>query len=295
MVELGWLHLDSGEPELARSRAETALTANPDDPQALMLRGEVLYRDNRLEDALGDFTRAAERRPDDAVLKAKVERVTRELAAERNYRRADSSHFVLRFDGERDQVVGDLLLDLLENQLGELTREIDSPVLPPISVILYTKQEFHDTTGAAENVVGLYDGKVRLPVGGVQRVTPALVRVVRHELTHAILTARSRGAAPRWLQEGLAQLLEPRDPARVRADLVAERRQGGTLDVEPMTYPKALSFVSFLDSRSSRSRLLWFIDLLAEKTPEDEAFERAFGASRRDLIEAWGQWLANGS
>ncbi len=291
LVELGWLHLDAGEPELARSRAETALAGAPDDAPARTLLGEIEFRDNRLQDALSDFTRAAATRPDDAAIKARIEKIRRELSAEQNYRSADSSHFVLRFDGDRDEALGELLLDVLEDQFDDLTHEIQAYGATPITVILYTKQQFKDTTGAADDVIGLFDGKVRLPVGGVERVTPALVRVVRHELVHALVYARSHGAAPSWLQEGLAQMFEPRDPARAKAAVLQERREKGRLDLEPMTYPKALSFVAFLDARESRARLLWFIDILGEKTPENAAFERAFGASRQDLIEAWDRWL----
>jgi tetratricopeptide (TPR) repeat protein len=291
LVELGWLHLEAGQPELARSRAETCLANNPDDPLARALLGEIHYRDNRLEDALADFTLAARARPDDSALAERVAKIRRELAAERDYRRTDSNHFILRFDGAREQALGALLLDALEDQLASLQREIDVPPVPPITVILYTKTQFRETTGAAENIVGLYDGKVRLPVGGVNHVSPALQRVLRHELTHALLHLRSRGTAPRWLHEGLAQLLEPRDPRRARVEVRRDAPADRPIDLEPFSYPKALSFVAWLDKRAGRGRLLWFVDLLAERTNDEEAFERAFGASRRDLIEEWGRWL----
>jgi hypothetical protein len=125
----------------------------------------------------------------------------------------------------------------------------------------------------------------------VKQVSPALVRVVRHELTHALLHARGRGAVPRWLHEGIAQLMEPRDPARAR-DAVLHDAKGAAVDLEPFSYPKSLSFVAWLDQQYSRSRLLWLVDELAAGHAEPDAMTAAFGVPREELLEGWRQWLA---
>lgn len=292
LVEAGWQQLRAGRPERARGLVETALAHDPNDPWALILRGELLYADDRLDDALADFEAAAARRPDDPELPKRIAKVRRELSAERSFRRADSSSFVLRFDGGQDPALRDLFLDLLEREFAALRRDIDVTPLPPITVILYTRQAFHETTGTGTEVLGLYDGKVRLPAGGVTAISAALTRVVRHELVHALLHARTRGKAPRWLHEGVAQLLEPRAPGAAGATVRSETPAGQLPGLEPFSYPRALSFVAWLDREHGRNRLLWFVDQLRDGASEDDAFRRVFGGGKAALVEEWGRWLS---
>jgi len=293
IYELGWTELGRGRPARALDLAETGLAAHPGDAWLLSLRGELFHRDSRLRDALEDLSRAAALRPDDSALRSRLEKVRRDLAAEHDYDRALSQHFVLRFDGERDETLGKALFDALEAAWNELTDELSTYPLEPVTVILYSREQFADATGSGREVAGLFDGKIRLPIGGLSSVTPRVERVLRHELTHALLHVKGSGRVPRWLHEGLAQRLEPRSPDTVRASLAREAE--GELDLEPFTYAKSLSFVSFLDARQSRARVLWLVELLAAHTSEADAFERAFGASREALVEEWRRWLPSGS
>jgi hypothetical protein len=41
-------------------------------------------------------------------------------------------------------------------------------------------------------------------------VTPQLRRVLKHELAHSFIDQAARGRCPQWLNEGIAQLVEPR-------------------------------------------------------------------------------------
>ncbi len=292
--DLGWLLLDLGRSDRAMSLAQSGLVATPNDAALLTLRGELLYRDNRLGAALIDFEAALQTRPDEAALQQRVERIRRELQVEAGNTRKESQHFVLSFDGDRDETLGRAIANELENAWRDLTRELDAWPGNPIPVVLSTRDQFASTTKSGPEVLGLFDGKIRLPLGGLTRITPPVVKVLRHELTHALLHEKGRGRAPRWLHEGLAQLLEPRDPKGYEPSL-RPAAAAGSLDIEPFSYPTALSFVSFLDGQFSRARLLWFVDLLAEGRSETEAFEQAFGASREDLQDAWRRSLQNPS
>jgi tetratricopeptide (TPR) repeat protein len=289
LVELGWLTLRAGERLRSQRLVERGLASYPGDPWLLELRGELHYRDSRLRDALEDFSAAARGRPDEPGPRRRLEKVRRDIAAEHGYERTLSSHFVLRFDGDRDEGIGRAVLESLEHAWDELTRRLDAYPLEPVTVILYTKRQFRETTGSGAEVAGLFDGKIRLPVGGLQSVTPGVERVLRHELTHALVHHKSSANAPRWLHEGLAQLMEPRDPDVASARLYAAGSSPPGLD--PFDYGKSLSFCGFLVETRSLDRVLWLIDLLAERQPETDAFERAFGSSRRRMVEEWQRWL----
>ena len=57
-------------------------------------------------------------------------------------------------------------------------------------------------------VTGLFDGKIRLPAGGALPTRRELERILAHEYAHAVVHDLTRGRAPRWLHEGLAQALD---------------------------------------------------------------------------------------
>jgi hypothetical protein len=58
------------------------------------------------------------------------------------------------------------------------------------------------------------DGKLRIPVDGLEAVTADLSRVLKHELAHSFINQITRGRCPQWLNEGVAQIVEPRSSAR---------------------------------------------------------------------------------
>jgi hypothetical protein len=54
----------------------------------------------------------------------------------------------------------------------------------------------------------LNDGKIRIPVSGLTKMTPDLARVLKHESTHSFVRQIALGHCPTWFNEGLAQLEE---------------------------------------------------------------------------------------
>ena len=82
-----------------------------------------------------------------------------------------------------------------------------------ISVSLYTDQQFFDVSRVPAWVGALNDGKIRLPINGVEVVDTTFSRVLKHELAHSFINQMTRGRCPTWLNEGIAQLMEPRSAA----------------------------------------------------------------------------------
>jgi hypothetical protein len=82
-----------------------------------------------------------------------------------------------------------------------------------IAVTLYTQQAFFDVTRAPSWSGAINDGKLRIPISGVQSVTPELARVLKHELTHSFVSQMSSNRCPTWLNEGIAQIEEGKSSA----------------------------------------------------------------------------------
>ena len=115
------------------------------------------------------------------------------------------------------------MLDYLEEQYWQITETFRHSPPQPITVQLFPEREFRSVTLAPDWAGGVYDGKIRVPLGGLTRLTPDARRVLVHELTHAVVHSKSRGGAPRWLHEGLAQMAEGRTLLRRDARALSSR------------------------------------------------------------------------
>lgn len=155
-----------------------------------------------------------------------------------------------------------------------------------------------ETREASADLPGHYqDGAVRIRTETLQKESE-LRRVLRHELTHAVIDQKTKGNCPHWLQEGIAQFLDGTD---VRATDAWLRRQ--TSPLIPLfriegpfrdrdfrsrenAYRESASAVSFLVSRIGRSGLLFLIQRLGEGRPFDRALLE-MGLSYAELQQAW--------
>src|SRR5581483_8754112 len=103
------------------------------------------------------------------------------------------------------------ILTVLEADYDDLVRDLGMPPRDNILVTLYTETAFFDVTHAPSWVGALNDGKLRIPVSGLTSVSPELARVLKHELAHSFIMKLSGGRCPPWLNEGIAQFLEPKN------------------------------------------------------------------------------------
>ena len=56
-----------------------------------------------------------------------------------------------------------------------------------ITVVLYTREQFHDITQSPDWAGGAYDGRIRVPVQGALANPAEFERVLTHEFTHALV------------------------------------------------------------------------------------------------------------
>jgi tetratricopeptide (TPR) repeat protein len=84
------------------------------------------------------------------------------------------------------------------------------PVASPkvVEVRILPFDDFRRGYSPNMDVLGLYDGKIRVPLGDIPKFNPFVVTLLTHELAHALIDQTTANQAPRWFQEGLAQHLE---------------------------------------------------------------------------------------
>src|SRR5207302_1453126 len=140
-----------------------------------------------------------------------LKKAQRGLIAESDFMQENSNHFSMRYEGghatpslRRD------ILQTLERHFDDLSRDFNFVPRETIPVTLYNDKQYFDVTQAPSWAGALYDGKLRMPINGLTAVTSDVSRVLKHELTHSFISAIAKGRCPNWLNEGIAQLEEPR-------------------------------------------------------------------------------------
>ena len=210
--------LRAGDLRAARREVDRVLELAPDDAAARELSGDLHYRAGELNLAGGEWEAAA-RSAASHALAAKLEQARREMDAEQGLDRETSRNFAVLYDDRvpRELVQGffrslDEAFEMLRDELGDSPRD-------PIIVILYSGAAFSDVTRAPHWVGGLYDGKIRVPVGGLESIEEAagLLGILVHEMTHAFLHRMAPEGLPRWFGEGLATRFQGLEPDEARA------------------------------------------------------------------------------
>jgi len=225
LVGHGYALLIKSEYSAALEPISRARKLMPAQPTAVMLAGWAHYRLNQTDEAIADLQSAEKLHPSISV-ENMLEKVKRDKDAEDNFREGESSHFVVRYHGGATRSLASEVIRVLEDQFVSLRDELHYTPHEPIAVILYTQEAFRDVTRAPGWTGAINDGKIRVPVQGVETVTPELTRILRHELTHSFVYQKTSGRAPTWLQEGLAQWMEGLRTDGNAAMLVAVFDQG---------------------------------------------------------------------
>jgi len=285
-----------GEDEFALGIVLDGLARDPHHSALLELLGDLRNREERVDDALRSWRSAFDRSPSDR-LRAKLEKAQRELHAARDYEFTTTSHFNVRYDDAVDPELAAGVMSHLEAQFWVIGEALDLTPRQPITVLLYPTRQFRDVTRSAEWVGGIYDGKIRVPLGGLKRLDPVAAGVLSHELTHAIVHEKTRGNCPRWLHEGLAQRFEGKQPTRADRAAVLEALQAGdpaTWESRGFSYPLALSLTRYLEQRSGFHRVVDLLDELGDGTELDAALERIYGMNYATLCRRWNEQAGNG-
>jgi tetratricopeptide (TPR) repeat protein len=206
--------------DLARARQllTRALQIDPALTPASQLLGTMLYEAGDVEGAIRVFEAALVRAPDQSRMQARVDEWRKEAALHGGFRSARGGHFTVLFEGPAEEDAAAAAVDILETAYGRIGDYLQTYPPEPITVILYTQQQFHDVTRTPGWSGGLFDGRIRMPIRGGLADRREFERVLTHEYVHALVHSVAAAGVPSWLNEGLAVALEPGGLERARRD-----------------------------------------------------------------------------
>lgn len=273
-----------GKPAEAIPYAARATRASPEAPEAFAILGFAYYKNEQLREAIAAWKKSLALKKDPKVEEL-LARAERESKTEAEYREQQSSHFILRYEGSQasDSLCNDIL-SVLEEHYRTLQRDLGAAP-GNVSVSLYTKQAFFDVTQAPAWSAAMNDGKLRIPVSGLTGMTPALARVLHHELTHSFTTYITHHHLPQWLDEGIAQLEEPRSASmfgprlaelytagrQIPLDQLESTFQSYGQDEAFVAYAEALAAVECIRANHGMANLAQLLQKLGDGEPIESA------------------------
>jgi len=197
----------------ARAAVETALALSPGLHEARELLGRVLYRSGDLNGAIAVFEVLERENVLNATLTETLNRWRRDAELRDRMTVAFGSGFAVSFEGPEDEALAQRALASIEQAAARIGAVMSHFPTAPISVVLYTNEQFRDITRAPSWAGGAFDGTIRIPMRGALANAAELDRVLAHEYTHALVHDLAKSGVPAWLNEGLATSLEREKPA----------------------------------------------------------------------------------
>ena len=173
--------------------------------------------------------------------------------------------------------------------------------VPPFktSIRLMDEETFFTSTGAPKWTNALFlRGQIMIPISLSEPIDLENIRrSVRHEYTHAVLSALSGGRIPGWIDEGMAQWMEGGDHAALNKAL---RQWLSTNDPIPFrflqggftrlpnhmvapAYAQSLVTVQAMLRTYGTERLTAYLNALRSGHEVDDSFRIAFGISSSQL------------
>ena len=283
---VGYTSYLMGQFNDARAPLERALSLDAKLTSASTVLGLVLHRQGRIADAVKVLESGLTHAPTDKDLTDLLARWRPEVQAQSRFFESRGAHFSVLFEGPADDLTARRIIELLEAAYWRIGRALTTYPTEPIPVVLYTREQFQALAGAPEWAAAVYDGRIKIPTVGAFDNPERLKRTLAHEFAHAVVAQIAGTAAPHWLNEGLAELLESDDFSSVQQILARSPRRLPHASLEhsfsrlpaddvPLAYAQsALAVKRMIDLRGASA----IVNLLRE-IGRGVAFDAAFQQS----------------
>lgn len=298
------------EYELAREALEDSLAYDSRNPFAHELLGDIAYYEQKMDEALEHFE-AAFRLKARQDLKEKILKIQKEKQVESGLATYREEHFILKYHGEESGLKDFELLDFLRSAYREISQDLGYFFKHKVVVLLYDELEFRELTAVPHWSVGVYDGKIRLPMYQKGFGPKEILKIIRHEVTHAFVVEIAGARCPAWLNEGLAEYEEAKVEApdfhvfraAIRTNalfpLASLFDRGKILEIkDPLEvevfYQQSHQVVNYLVGRYGMFQVKKMLESFAKGRDSFEAVQEVLKISPLELERQWKETLPTG-
>lgn len=301
---LGLAYYSIKDLDRAKGALEQGLKIYSGSAIAHKLLGEIYYQRDDLVSALSHWEKALSLDPRDQELRRRFLKASREFETHKGFNSEITRHFTVQYEGGEKNEIGRKIIEILENAYHHIGRELSYYPGKEVTVILYSKQQFRYVTNGPSWSSGIYDGKIRVPIGGLKGDEPMLRQILFHEYTHSLIHSIT-DRCPTWLNEGLAQYFEGRDKDRARNIMKEFYKRNAVVPLEflegsflrlnknqaDLVYLESLSAVSYMVERYGLYSVKELLIELSKGNSIDDSFRSALYIPYKEFEKDWKRSL----
>lgn len=226
-------------------------------------------------------------------------RMQQELAE--NHQGYTSSHFNVRYPKMTGEKYARQVSIVLEEEFKRLQRWIPLKSSRLLDVDLFPVIQFLESY--SENVLGVYDGRIRVPLADLRSLHPQLVALLSHELAHAMIAERTFNRAPMWFHEGLAQhvqmVMHTANPVgdllsadRMLSLSVVETALNGFVEPQfvEISYSLSAWYVHFIETEFGRQAIAGLMEAFRAGRDSEEALNSVLGLTIAEFDRRFLDW-----
>lgn len=211
---LGYCYLERRDWWTAATYLDSYIEQKATDPEGYLLLAEAKESLGSFDEALSLTRKAQELKSlsleEGNALLQRSETLAARADESLSQAETQSGNFTIRFQAAEHSHLIDASLELLQATELSLSEQLGiNPLEHPIEVIFHKVESFDKVTHGPSWAAAIYDGRIRVPVPPGQEVDGDFAKILRHELSHAMLSEHvGKRQLPAWFQEGLAQVAE---------------------------------------------------------------------------------------
>lgn len=295
-------YLALGDARAAQDSARKAVRLNERNPRSLALLGDALVALGDRATAEAEYRKSYQLHPDPEVRRKLGDTAPAPTGPSRG------AQFRIQYDGGINEPLGSAVQKSMTEAYEEFGRRLQFTPEDPITIVLQTGAVL---TGdrLPEWAAGINDGTIRVPVRGLDQPTPKLLSILRHELAHSFVAAKTGGNCPTWLHEGIAQWLEGGDPNRESATVAAAAREGRLIPLlslegpfqnlsevdATLAYAESLSAIAHILAKRGEAGVVRLLSALGDRLPSEEALPVSLALSYPEFQKSWEDSLRAGN
>ena len=184
------------EPLRVRARAQSESSAGgevarrPALPRGSSARGDL------------DLRVRADCSPKNGDLQKQLDNWRKEQELQSRFHEVRTEHFTALFEAATDEPFAREVLARLEAAYCRIGNTLGVYPSQPVSVVLYTREQFGEITRLAAWSAAGYDGRIRVPLGRALEQPEELDRVLSHEYVHAVVAMLGGRTVPGMGERG---------------------------------------------------------------------------------------------
>lgn len=300
-VALRRLRRDVEARTLLTALADGPVVKRRSDPQTLVTLAEMVASLDQFDAAIKLYERADKGASLDYV-DDRIRQISTQKRLHAKYSTHTTEHFDIRFPEETVPWRAEKVGIILEAELKRLQKWISIRDFRKTEVQLLPWQEFQSTFAMTENMSGLYDGRIRVPLADIPYLPAEAVAILTHELAHAMIAQATDDRAPHWFQEGLAQRVEML-PYRANSGVMYEdSRYLSTASVDGVlrgypdlqlieqAYLESHSIIQYVDARYGTRAIHGMIEQYRAGADTEGAIANACGRPLEAFDREFLQW-----